>query len=109
MLSGGSIWSTSRPGSNSLRPFRKFSPGKDAFFSTIYLPHLHFVFRVASGFILFGRLTHPRMPDAVPVREVSGLPPASFRFHLAMAPLPLAMRLMLPLRSGLSPVRTHPC
>ncbi|HBC69092.1 MAG TPA: hypothetical protein DCZ56_01920 [Sutterella sp.] len=24
------------------------------------------------------------MPDAIPIRRISGLPPASFRFHLAM-------------------------
>ena len=53
-------------------------------FPTMYLLHLHLGFRVASDFILFCRLTHRRMPDAVPVRQVSGLPPASFRFHLAV-------------------------
>ena len=55
----------------------------------MYLLHLHLGFRVASGFILFSRLTHLRMPYAVSVRQVSGLPPASFRFRLAAAPLAL--------------------
>lgn len=52
-------------------------------FSTMYLLHLHLGFRVALGFILLCRLTHLRMPDAVPVRQVSGLPRASFRSCLA--------------------------
>ena len=47
-------------------------------------PHLHLRFRVALGFVLTCRLTHLRMPDAIPIRRISGLPPASFRFHLAM-------------------------
>ena len=62
---------------------RESSPGKNVFFPTMYLLHLHLRFRVALGFILNCRLTHLRMPDAVPVRKVSGLPPASFRFRLA--------------------------
>ena len=33
---------------------------------------------------MFGRLAHHRMPDAVSVRQVSSLPRASFRFHLAV-------------------------
>lgn len=52
-------------------------------FPTMYLLHLHLGFRVALGFIFLCRLTHLRMPDAVPVRKVSGLPRASFRFRLA--------------------------
>ena len=72
---------------------RESSPGKLAFFPTMYPLHLHLGFRVASGFVLFGRLTHPRMPDAIPVRKVSGLPPASFRFHLAMDTLALGYAL----------------
>ena len=47
------------------------------------LLHLHLGFRVAWGFVLSCRLTHPRMPYAVPVRQASGLPPTSFRFRLA--------------------------
>ena len=39
---------------------------------------------MALVFILFSRLTHPRMPDAISVRQVSGLPRASFRFHFAV-------------------------
>lgn len=59
----------------------------------MYLLHIHLGFRVALGFILFGRLTHRRMPYAVPVRQVGGLPPASFRFHLAVDTLALGYAL----------------
>lgn len=62
-------------------------------FPTMYLLHIHLGFRVALGFILFGRLTHRRMPYAVPVRQVGGLPPASFRFHLAVDTLALGYAL----------------
>ena len=68
---------------------RESSSGKNAFFPTMCLLHLHLGFRVASGFILFGRLTHLRMPYAVSVRQVSGLPPASFRSRLAADTLAL--------------------
>ena len=68
---------------------RESSSGKNAFFPTMYLLHLHLGFRVASGFILFCRLTHLRMPYAVSVRQVSGLPPASFRSRLAADTLAL--------------------
>lgn len=50
----------------------------------MYLLHLHLWFRVALGFVLICRLAHHRMPHAVPVRKVSGLLTASFRFHLAV-------------------------
>ncbi len=62
---------------------RESSSGKNVFFPTMCLLHLHLGFRDAWGFILFCRLTHPRMPYAVPVRQASGLPPTSFRFRLA--------------------------
>ena len=68
---------------------RESSSGKNAFFPTMYLLHLHLGFRVASGFILFSRLTHLQMPYAVSVRQVSGLPPASFRSRLAADTLAL--------------------
>ena len=41
-------------------------------------------------------LTRLRMPDAVSVRRISGLPPASFSPRLATLALPLAMCLALP-------------
>ena len=63
---------------------REVSSGKNTFFPTIYLLHLHLGVRVALGFVLLCRLTHPRMPDAVSVRQVSDLPRASFRFHLTV-------------------------
>ncbi len=53
------------------------------FFPTIHLLHLHLWFRVALGFTLFSRLTHHRMPNAISVRQISGLPRASFRSRLA--------------------------
>ena len=62
---------------------RESSSGKNVFFPTMCLLHLHLGFRVAWSFILFGILTLPRMPYAVPVRQASGLPPTSFRFRLA--------------------------
>ena len=68
---------------------RESSSGKNASFPTMYLLHLHLGFRVASGFILFSRLTHLQMPYAVSVRQVSGLPPASFRSRLAADTLAL--------------------
>ena len=52
-------------------------------FPTMHLLHLHLWFRVALGFTLCSRLTYHRMPNAVPVRQVSGLPRASFRSCLA--------------------------
>ena len=63
---------------------RKTSAGKFTIFPIIHLLHLHREFRVAWGFSLYRSLTHSHMPDAVPVRQVDGLPRTSFRFHLAM-------------------------
>ena len=79
-------------------------------FPTMHLPHLHLGFRVASGFVLMGRLTHPLVPNTVPVRQVSGLP-CDF---LQIPPrdghpcLRLCAWCYL-LRSGLAPVRSCPC
>ena len=79
-------------------------------FPTMHLPHLHLGFRVASGFVLMGRLTHPLVPNTVPVRQVSGLP-CDF---LQIPPrdghpcLRLCAWCYL-LRSRLSPVRSCPC
>lgn len=50
----------------------------------MYLPHLHLGIRVALDFTLFCRLILPRMPDAVSIRQINALPPASFGFHLAV-------------------------
>ena len=89
---------------------RESSSGKNAFFPTMCLLHLHLGFRVASGFILVCRLTHLRMPYAVSVRQVSGLPPASFRSRLAADTLALSLcAWCYPLHSGLSPIRTRSC
>ena len=63
---------------------RKTSAGKLTIFPIIHLLHLHREFRVAWGFRLYSSLTHSHMPDAVSVRQVDGLPLASFRFHLTM-------------------------
>lgn len=62
----------------------KISSGKNAFFHVMYLPHLHLGIRVALDFTLFCRLILPRMPDAVSIRQINALPPASFGFHLAV-------------------------
>lgn len=89
---------------------RESSSGKNAFFPTMYLLHLHLGFRVASGFILFSRLTHLQMPYAVSVRQVSGLPRASFRFRLATDTLASGCELgTTSCSSGLSPYRNRPC
>ncbi len=53
----------------------------------MYPPQLHLEFRVAEGFSLFGKLTHPRMPDVVLAHRISGLPQTSFRFRLATDPI----------------------
>jgi hypothetical protein len=66
------------------------------FFPTMHLLHIHLWFRVALGFVLLGRLTHHRMPHAVPVRKVSGLPGLPSDPVSRQTPLPLAMRLVLP-------------
>ncbi len=63
---------------------RKTSAGKLTIFPIIHLLHLHREFRVALDFSLLCNLTHSHMPDAVSVRQVDGLPRASFRFHLTM-------------------------
>lgn len=63
---------------------RKTSAGKLTIFPIIHLLHLHREFRVALDFSLLCNLTHSHMPDAVSVRQVDGLPMASFRFHLTV-------------------------
>ena len=51
----------------------------------IYPPHLHPGIRAVLDFVLFSRLIRPKYAlYAVSVRRTEGLPPASFRFHLAM-------------------------
>ena len=72
---------------------REISSGKGTFFPTMHPPHLHLGFCVALGFVLFGRLTLPSVPDAISVRRISGLPPASFRFRLATDTLALGYAL----------------
>jgi len=40
----------------------KTSPGKNVIFHSIYLLHLHHLFRIVLGFVLFSKLTHRYMP-----------------------------------------------
>ncbi len=50
------------------------------------------------------------MPDVIPVRQAGSLPPASFRFQLAVDTLALGYVLgTINPHSGLAPVRLHPC
>ena len=46
-------------------------------------------FRAVLDFVLRRKLVHPIVPDVISVRQVEALPPASFRFHLAMDTLAL--------------------
>ena len=61
----------------------QISPGKNAYFHSIYLPHLHHLFRIVLGFVLSGKLA--QQVDAlyaVRVPQTGALPPTSFRFLL---------------------------
>ena len=67
------------------------SPGKNAYFHSIYLPHLHRLIRIVLGFVLIGKLTHQTHAlYAVRIPQTGALPPTSFRFHLAMDTLVLS-------------------
>ena len=72
------------------RRINQISTGKLAFLHPIYLPHLHTLSRIALDFVLFCKLVRLRYAlYAVPVRQARTLPPASFRFHLAVDTLAL--------------------
>jgi len=74
-------------GISSLLPvaFQQISAGKLVNLPPIYLLHLHHEPRIASDFVLFGKLIQLKIAlYAVSVRQAGILPPASFRFHLAV-------------------------
>jgi len=66
------------------------SHGKTHHFHSIYRHHLHKSHPCSLwDFVLFGKLVLQLMPDDVRVPPAGTLPPASFRFHLAMDTLAL--------------------
>ena len=82
-------------GYRALRRSRQTSPGKNAIFPPIYLPHLLSTAFGSKDFALYGKLIQLSPASyAVSVRQAGGLPPASFRFHLTMDTL--AVRLTVP-------------
>ena len=89
---------------------RESSSGKNAFFPTMYLLHLHLGFRVASGFILFSRLTPSS--NALCSFCTSGQWFASSFLQIPPRgghPCSWLCAWCYPLHSGLSPVRTRSC
>jgi hypothetical protein len=60
--------------------YHQISPGKNAHFHLIYLPHLPLEPLIASGFALFGKLAQLYRPHAIRVPQTETLPPTSFRF-----------------------------
>jgi len=67
------------------------SPGKNAYFRSIYLPHLHRLFRIVLGFVLLCKLTQQAYAlYAVRIPQTRALPPTSFRFHLTVDTLVLS-------------------
>ena len=78
-----------------VRAGRQISPGKTPSPSRLYPPHLrcHVPYRYRT-LEIFASLSRDLACYAIPVRRVSVLPAASFRFHLAMDTL--AVRLTVP-------------
>ena len=89
----------------------KTSPGKNAIFLSIYLPHLHRKLSDSFG-LWFVRQPYPVYSAlyVISVRQTRDLPLTSFRFHLTVDTLVLSYVLgtIYP-HSGLSPVRLRPC
>ena len=87
------------------------SPGKNAIFLSIYLPHLQRKLSDTLG-LQFVEQPYPVYSAlyVVSVRQTRDLPPTSSRFHLTMDTLVFgyALGTIYP-RSGLSPVRLRPC
>ena len=90
---------------------REASPGKNALFLSIHLPHLPFGIPSRYGTsVCFTPLSIPNWPYAVSVRQVRDLPAPSFGFHLTMLPLmfghdfPTTRAIQ-----GLSLLRVRPC
>nr|WP_217629836.1 hypothetical protein [Planococcus glaciei] len=70
--------------------FNQTSPGKNAIFPSTYLLHLLHATFGRKGFALFSRLTQSHIAlYEVRVPQTGGLPPASFRFHVAVDTLAL--------------------
>ena len=75
---------------NSFPHVHETSAGKLAPLHPIYLLHLHRKPRIALDFVLLCKLVRLTYAFyAVPVRQAGILPPASFRFHLAVDTLAL--------------------
>jgi hypothetical protein len=69
----------------------QISPGKSVIFPSIYLLHLLSFAFGSKDFVLVGRLIQRMLASyEVRVPQAGGLPPASFRFHLAMNTLALS-------------------
>ena len=90
---------------------REASPGKNALFLSIHLPHLPFGIPSRYGTsVCLVALSIPNCPYAVSVRQVRDLPAPSFRFHLTV--LPLVFGCDFPTTRAvleLSPLRVRPC
>lgn len=64
--------------------YRQISPGKNVNFLRMSPPHLRLHPLVVSDFVSFGKLVRMQTPYAIRVPRRTDLPPASFRFHLAV-------------------------
>jgi hypothetical protein len=79
-----------------LRAESEISPGNALTPSHLYLPHLQLCFPGKfRTFEIFASLSSMTASYVIPVRQVSALPSASFRFHLTMDTL--AVQLTIPL------------
>lgn len=71
--------------SNGTWPIHQISPGKKALFPPTYLLHLLHATFGRKGFALFSRLNQSHIVFyEVRIPQTGGLPPASFRFHVAV-------------------------
>ena len=71
-------------------PIHQTSPGKNAIFPSTYLLHLLHATFGRKGFALLSRLAQSHIAlYEVRVPQTGGLPPASFRFHVAVDTLAL--------------------
>lgn len=85
-------------------PIVQISPGKNAIFLSIYLLHLLSYAFGSTGFGLLCNLTQRTLAlYEVRVPQTGDLPPASFRFHLAVDTLALSYGYYCLRHSGLEP------
>ncbi|MET3292499.1 UNVERIFIED_CONTAM: hypothetical protein ABID98_005196 [Brevibacillus sp. OAP136] len=71
--------------------YGQVSPGKSVIFPSIYLPHLLSFAFGSKHFALLCRLVQRMLASyEVRVPQTGGLPPTSFRFHLAVNTLVLS-------------------